>query len=95
MPQGLQVWSVNGNLTVSITDRITRITNSGVTVSNTAGFVDIPTSGSDKVWFSVLVAYDLSSDTYANINLPVFTLTGSRLSWSAAQRSVSYLAGIY
>lgn len=53
VPQGLQVFDKNGNITIDVTDRLTQVV--GIyTIPRTSreGSITVPNIGNNKVWFT-------------------------------------------
>lgn len=95
MAQGLQVFNSSGVLTVDITTRLTRITGSGTTVSNTAGSMVIQGVEYATPFFVVLTTPHYPYNSVNTTSIPTFTLSGTTLSWTAAQGTASFMVGGY
>lgn len=90
MTAGLEVYSASGKLLAGVTSRLARITGSVTTVANVAGSVNIPGSGTP-----FYVARNLSKDgMFHSSNSPSITLSGTNLSWTAADRVFSITYGV-
>lgn len=95
---GLQVYDENGNITLEITDRITRITGTGRTTSNVAGSMIIPgTSLQTKgtPFFQVLTSPQFPYGSPDTARMPRFEIVGNTLTWSAANISCEFFVGVY
>lgn len=85
--------SRTGRVTLDLTDRISRITGNGTATAGVAGSMVIPDYADGTPFF---VCSDSSAPSWQNWP-PVFSLnlqTGV-LSWTAGQKTVKFLVGVY
>lgn len=94
MTVGFRIRDANTNaVVVDLTDRLSRITYTGTTISNVAGSVVIP-DHTDGIPFFVCpyVTFDYNSGYGPNFSL---NQSSGVLSWNAAPIAVPFYCGVY
>lgn len=77
MPQGLQCWDSNGNMTLDVTDRLTRLLGTAETgVSN--GSISDENLSAGTPWFVLRDTSDYEMLTEATCSV---TISGNTISW--------------
>lgn len=94
MTAGLQVFDANGNLTLDITDRLTRVIGSfTVAAGAAAGSITVAQFSTGTPWVFPLI-YSINGDNTD----PAFSISGTTLSWTAntaALIDVFVIYGVY
>lgn len=90
MPQGLQVWDENGVLTLTLSDRITKILGSGTASGGGGSFTD--TRISMGTGFILPLRGPTTSRTE---QYPLIRVSGNTVTWTSGNISVPFLYGIY
>lgn len=92
MPQGLQVWDSAGNLTLDVTNRLTKIIGRIITTPNGSGAVTVPSDIGGSVWFSCQPNYKrILSQPYP----PNVTISDRTITWSGGQQAIVIEYGVY
>lgn len=95
MPQGLQIWDANGNITFDSTVNTTYILGSGQTTS-TNGSIDVPALANGTPWVLITGYTDNQSLTG---HYPYVTVSGTKIQWtyerSGSNLQVNFIYGWY
>lgn len=95
---GLQVYNANGQLTLEVTDRITRVTGTGQTVSNVAGSMVVPgvsTQTKGTPFYQVLTSPQFPFGSPGTSHMPQFNISGNTVTWTAATIPCQFIVGVY
>ncbi|MCY0385667.1 hypothetical protein OVY01_00105 [Robbsia sp. Bb-Pol-6] len=96
MANGLRCWDASGNLTLDVTDRLTRFLGS-LSTGTAAGSASIAGFSTGTPWIHVL---DSVNPSAATTQAPSVSISGTTISWSyasttLAKRAVTVLYGVY
>lgn len=95
MPQGMQIFDANGNLTIDITDSISKIIGVVTTQANVAGSLNVPElAGGSRIFISKR-ATPPSGPFPGNGKRCEVTISGRTINWSAGRGPLEFSYGVY
>lgn len=95
MPVGLQCWDVNGNLTLDVTDRLTRVLGT-VETGTSSGSVTDANLANGTPWFVMRDTSDYEMLSEANCSV---VISGNAVTWtfvgSGTKTNKKIIYGVY